>query len=246
MKILIPTAKEMNTNIQVFENIETPKSVLKIATEFAKQDMKTLSKIYKIKEKQAEIEKGRWQGILKKTEKHYEALNLFDGLMYRNIKRKDLSEKEYKYIKNNVFITSALYGIINVCEKISEHRLDFQTSVQIDGKGLKEYWRSSYDSFVEENQMQKELFISLLSSEFEDVFSKKIRENFVKIEFFEEVDKILKKHSTISKKGRGKLLSQLIVKQIETLDEIKKIKFDDFVYREDLSSEKNLVFVAKK
>ena len=47
-----------------------------------------------------------------KTALTYPALYLFDGLMYRNIKRKDLTKEEEQYIQNHLLITSNLYGVI--------------------------------------------------------------------------------------------------------------------------------------
>ena len=90
------------------------------------------------------------------------------------------------------------------------------------------------------------IIISLLSSEFEEVFSKTIREKFIKITFMEEKNGDLKTHSTISKKARGKFLSEIIKRKITNIREVETIKFDGFEYKSELSTENNLVFVAKR
>ncbi|MDO4814920.1 MAG: peroxide stress protein YaaA [Gemella sp.] len=241
MKVLIPTAKGMSTksNSTLMKELSSKsKSILK---ELLKLSNKDLEKLYKIKDHQAEKEKARWEKIADKTAQGYAALNLFDGLMYRNIKRESLSKEEQEYFAQNVFITSSFYGIINVFEYISEHRLDFLQNIKVEGKSLKQTWKSDYDSFVE----NEELVISLLSSEFEEVFSKKAREKFVKIIFLEEKEGVRKTHSTISKKARGKFLSYLVEKQITDIEELKKIEFENYKLEKELSTEKELVFVAQ-
>ena len=85
-----------------------------------------------------------------------------------------------------------------------------------------------------------------MSSEFEEVFSKTIRDKFIKITFMEEKNGDLKIHSTISKKARGKFLSEIIKRKITNIREVETIKFDDFEYKPELSTENNLAFVAKR
>lgn len=82
-----------------------------------------------------------------------------------------------------------------------------------------------------------------MSSEFETVFPKEIREKMVTFKFMEERDGKLKIHSTISKKARGAFLTALMENQVTSVEEIKKLSFAGFHYREDLSSDKELAFV---
>ena len=89
----------------------------------------------------------------------------------------------------------------------------------------------------------QELIFSLLSSEFENVFPKEIREKMVTFKFMEDRDGKLKIHSTISKKARGAFLTSLTENQVTSVEEIKKLSFAGFNYREDLSSDKELSFV---
>ena len=89
----------------------------------------------------------------------------------------------------------------------------------------------------------QELIFSLLSSEFETVFPKKIREKMVTFKFMEDRDGKLKIHSTISKKARGAFLTALMEGQVASVEEIKKLSFAGFTYRDDLSSDKEMVFV---
>ena len=242
MKILIPTAKEMNKKATAYDGLQLNPNSKEIVNELAKLSVEDLAKVYKIKEDKAMEEFSRWQDINNNTTKSYEALELFNGLMYRNINRDNFDEADKKYIEKNVFITTSLYGVIGAYDLIQEHRLDFLQNVKVSGKSLKNFWRASYEESIED----EDLVVSLLSSEFEEVFSKKQREKFIKINFMEEKDGVLKVHSTISKKARGKFLTELVKNKISSVDEMKKIQFDDFKFSVENSDERTLAFIAKK
>ena len=242
MKILIPTAKELNKKATPQEALELSEKSNEIVAKFAKLSVSDLAKVYKIKEDKAIEEFSRWQDIKDNTAKSYKALDLFNGLMYRNIDRDNFDEADKEYIEKNVFITTSLYGIIGAYDLIQEHRLDFLQNVKISGESLKNFWRVSYDESIE----GEDFVVSLLSSEFEEVFSKNQKEKFIKISFMEEKEGKLKVHSTISKKARGKFLTELIKNKVSSVEEMKKIKFDGFEFSKEYSKEKVLAFIAKR
>ena len=239
MKILIPTAKEMNTEIPSFDaNPLRPESQA-ILEELATYSVQELETFYKISAEKAQEEYERIQALKNGTANSYPALQLFDGLMYRNIKRENLTKEEQTYLEKHLMITSALYGVIPAFAPIAPHRLDFLMKLKIAGKSLKSHWQSAYEESVKD----EELIFSLLSSEFETVFPKEIREKMVTFKFMEERDDKLKIHSTISKKARGAFLTALMENQMTSVEEIKKLRFAGFHYREDLSTGKELAFV---
>ena len=242
MRILIPTAKELNKKATPQEVLELSEKSNEIVAEFAKFSAQDLAKVYKIKEDKAIEEFSRWQDIKNNTAKSYKALELFNGLMYRNIDRAGFDETDINYVQENVFITTSLYGVISAYDLIQEHRLDFLQNIKVENQSLKNFWREEYDKSIKD----EELVVSLLSSEFEEVFSKKQREKFIKINFMEEKDGVLKVHSTISKKARGKFLTELVKNKVSSIEEMKKIQFDGFKFRNEHSEEKILAFIAKR
>ena len=239
MKILIPTAKEMNTAIPSLDAKPLRPESQAVLNALATYSAQNLENFYKISAEKAQEEYDHVQALKNETATNYPALHLFDGLMYRNIKRDDLTKEEQTYLEKHLMITSALYGVIPAFEPIAPHRLDFLMKLKVAGKSLKSHWQSAY----EESMKDQELIFSLLSSEFENVFPKEIREKMVTFKFMEDRDGILKIHSTISKKARGAFLTSLTENQITSVEEIKKLNFAGFNYREDLSSDKELAFV---
>ena len=231
MKFLIPTAKEIKEDNKPYPQHLSQKSQI-LVNHMNALSIEELEKSYKVSP-QIDIKNGEALA--------YPALYLFNGLMYRHIKRQHLTVEEKAFLKEKVFITSALYGIIPALKPIVPHRLDFNTKVKIKGESLKNYWRKTYDNFVLDNPS----IVSLLSSEFEAVFSPKLRNQLITLRFLENQNGQLKSHSTISKKARGAFLTQVIQQQTKTVDELKTISFNGFSYQDNLSEPLKLIFIKQ-
>ena len=241
MKILIPTAKEMNTDHPCIEALPLREESQAVLDSLANYSASELETFYKVSVEKAEEEYGHIQALKDHRAKNYPALKLFDGLMYRHIKRDELTKAEQTYLENHVLITSALYGVVPALSPMAPHRLDFLMKLKVAGKTLKSHWKSAYDEVLQDEN----LIFSLLSSEFETVFSKEIREKMVTFKFMEDKASQLKIHSTISKKARGAFLTALIEGQVHTVEQARKLRFAGFDYRPDLSSDLELVFVKQ-
>lgn len=239
MKLLIPTAKEMNLDTPQRSGSPVSSETQEVIHALAALSLEDLASLYKISEERASEEEQRIQALLSGSASTYPALRLFDGLMYRNIRRTDWTEAEEAYVKEHLLITSALYGVIPALEPIAPHRLDFLMKLKVQGKSLKAFWKASYDQALQD----EDLIISLLSSEFETVFSKEIQDRMVTFKFLEEKNGQLKVHSTISKKARGAFVTALLEKQVTTVEDLKQLTFNGFAYQSELSTEKQLVFV---
>lgn len=221
MKILIPTAKEMNTDHPCIEALplrEESQAVLDLLAHYSASELESF---YKVSAEKAAEEYAHIQALKDQRAKHYPALKLFDGLMYRHIKRDGLTEAEQAYLEDHVLITSALYGVVPALSPMAPHRLDFLMKLKVAGKTLKSHWKSAYDEALR----GEEVIFSLLSSEFETVFSKEIREKMVTFKFMEDKAGQLKIHSTISKKARGAFLTALIEGQVHTVKQARKLRF---------------------
>ena len=105
MKILIPTAKEMNTEIPSLEAKPLRPESQAVLDELATYSAQELESFYKISAEKAQEEYERIQTLKNGTANSYPALYLFDGLMYRNIKRENLTKKEQSYLEKHLMIT---------------------------------------------------------------------------------------------------------------------------------------------
>lgn len=242
MKVIIPNAKELNTKMDSFPPREICGAGLSVLSVMSEMSVDQLAHFYKLNESKSQLEYDRWKRIANKEAKNYPAWELYDGLMYRYMDRRELSQAEIDFLTKHVRIATGLYGLIQPFKLIAPHRLDFQGGVKVEGQSLKQYWRSIYDQEVAE----EEWVLSLASSEFEQVFSPKMREKFIQLTFMEKTEKGVRTHSTISKKGRGRMLSWLAKHQVKDSQQLQAFDGDGFRYCPERSTEKNLVFIRDK
>ena len=239
MKILIPSAKEMNLKLAATEASPLSDESQVILDLLSSYSPAELASLYRISPEKAQQEYQHIQALISQQALTYPALFLFDGLMYRNIKRTNWTEPEETYIQEHLLIASSFYGLIPALEPIAPHRLDFMVKLEPQGQSLKKFWQTSYAQTL----AQEDLVLSLLSSEFETVFPSQVRKQFFSCKFLEEKAGQLKVHSTISKKARGQFLTSLIEQGIRDIDAMKELTFAGFSYRPDLSSPQELVYV---
>ena len=243
MKLLIASAKDMNEGAVKARNKDLSTKSRRIIEAFQAMSLEEMAAYYKIKPERALKEEERWNKLASGQAKTYPALCLYDGLMYRSIHRKGLTDAELDYIDQHVLIATALYGMIPAREPISPHRLDF-LGPSLFGQGgpsLKSIWKQNYDQVL----LSDDLIVSLLSDEFESVFSRPNRDKLIRAKFMELRQGIYKTHSTISKKGRGGFVSACCSQGVTELEDMRQLSFDGFEYRKELSSDNELVFVKE-
>ena len=125
MKILIPSAKELNETARTVEAKPLSAHTQIILQTLKDYSLEDLASFYGISEERAQVEKERIEALVNGSAKTFPALELFDGLMYRSIQRQNLSKEEEAYLQEHLLITTALYGVIPAYEGIAPHRLAF-------------------------------------------------------------------------------------------------------------------------
>ena len=170
------------------------------------------------------------------------AFYMYDGMCYKNIKREEFDEFDLEYIKEHLIIISALYGVLKPFDLINPYRLDFLMKTKMGN--LYNFWK---DDIAKNILKDTDFIVNLASEEFSKTVRKYISEKqILDFEFFERIDEKLKKHSTISKKARGKFLTELVKNKVSSVEEMKRIQFDGFEFSYEHSDEKVLAFIAKK
>jgi len=169
----------------------------------------------------------------------YRAIDLYNGLQFRYL-REGLLEDDLAFLDDRLRILSAEYGVVKPFDGIRHYRKDFKT------KGLYKLWGDKiYQVLTEESR----LILNLASDEFSKTVTRYAmgEDNIVNVAFFEEdEDAKLKKHASISKKGRGQLVNYIARNRITEIGAVKS--FDDLRYQfsEEHSDELNWVFIRPK
>ena len=246
MKIIFSPSKEMREE-NIFENkkIEFTESKFKDKTNILIGILKekSLSEIENIMKLKGELLNKTYKDIQDYDKlKFIPAISMYYGVSFKELNLEDYSEKSLEYLKNNLLILSALYGVSLAFDLLKKYRLDMTMSI-ID-KGLYNFWKKDINDYISNILSKDEVLLNLASGEFSKMIdSKKI--SIINIDFKEEKDGIYKSVSTYSKKARGQFLNYLVKNQIDNLEDIKKIKLDGYSLNNTLSDEKNFIFTRK-
>ena len=246
MKIIFSPSKEMREE-NIFKNkkIEFTESKFKDKTNILIETLnkKSISEIENIMKLKGELLNKTYKDIQDYDKlKSIPAISMYYGVSFKELNLEDYSEKSFKYLKNNLLILSALYGVSLAFDLLKKYRLDMTMSI-ID-KGLYNFWKKDINDYISNILSKDEILLNLASGEFSKMIdSKKI--SMINIDFKEEKDGAYKSVSTYSKKARGQFLNYLVKNQIDNLEDIKKIKLDGYSLNNALSDEKNFIFTRK-
>ncbi|WP_303977318.1 peroxide stress protein YaaA, partial [Streptococcus danieliae] len=142
MKILLPTAKELDLKGSFIEG--EPLSPAGQLVLKALEEVDNWSTFFKLKADKAKEEEERFQALRAGEAQNKPALQLFNGLMYRQIDRTQVDNPFW----NQVWITSSLYGCVPIVAPMAPHRLDFQVPLQVEGQSLTQFWRPHFDAAI--------------------------------------------------------------------------------------------------
>ena len=246
MKIIFSPSKEMREE-NIFENkkIEFTESKFKDKTNILIGILKekSLSEIENIMKLKGELLNKTYKDIQDYDKlKFIPAISMYYGVSFKELELEDYSEKSLKYLKNNLLILSALYGVLLAFDLVKKYRLDMTMSI-ID-KGLYNFWKKDINDYISNILSKDEVLLNLASGEFSKLIDNK-KISMINIDFKEEKDGAYKSVSTYNKKARGQFLNYLVKNQIANLEDIKKIKLDGYSLNNALSDEKNFIFTRK-
>lgn len=196
-----------------------------------------IEKIFKIKGKLLEETYDNIQNF--EYLESFDTLALYDGVTFRQLETHSYSNKNFDYLNENLFIFSALYGVLSPNTKIKPYRLDMSINF-LEEENLYKFWKEEVNSYL--TKFNEEIFINLASKEFSKILDYK-KFNVIDIEFRQLVDGKLKNISTEAKKARGLLLNYLVINEVDDLEKIKEFKEAGYKFSEEDSSSNYFLFI---
>lgn len=175
---------------------------------------------------------------LTEDQSYYQAIDLYNGLQFRYL-RQDLSDEDLTFIDKNLIILSAQYGIVRPFDGIRRYRKDFST------RGLYKAWG---DSIYQEITLKKKAILNLASQEFSKNLTRYATpsDRIINVHFYEQtVNGELKKHASISKKGRGQMVNYIARNRINKLEDIKAFNDLNYNFSQTQSTENNWIFIRQ-
>ncbi len=250
MKVLLSPAKsldfksqlptEKNSDLCFQKEAEYLNSILK------RKSPEDLSQLMGVSSKIADLNYERnndWS--LPFTKKNArQAVYAFSGDVYRGLDAYSVDDDKIDFMQNSVRIISGLYGLIKPLDLIQPYRLEMGTKLSFDNnKNLYEYWRERITNQLNSELSKDELVLNLASNEyFKAVDTKVLKSDVYSANFKEFKDGNYKTIAIFSKKARGMMTRYIIENNITDISSLKSFNYDGYVYHENLSSDKELIF----
>lgn len=193
--IIISAAKTMNDKV-VEEDVLLSEATNNLVNIIKSRSKEELSSLMKIKNKTLENTYEYYQNF----NTPLKAIEKYNGMVFKQI--------DTKKDTDDLYIVSALYGIINSNDYINSYRLDFLSN-NVVGLNLYNYWEKSIEEYI--FNKNPNMILNLCSNEYFKALSKKVKESFIII----NIKTLKKASSTTLKKVRGEIANLAIEKNIK-------------------------------
>ena len=250
MKVLLSPAKsldfrsqlptEKNSHLCFEKEAEYLNSILK------RKNPKDLSQLMGVSSKIAELNYERnhnWS--LPFTNKNArQSVYAFSGDVYRGLDAYSIDIEKIDFMQNTLRIISGLYGLVKPLDLIQPYRLEMGTKLSFDNnKNLYEYWREKITKQLNLELSENEPILNLASNEyFKAIDSKVVDTDIYSANFKEFKDGKYKTIAIFSKKARGMMARYIIENNITDINSLKLFNYDRYIFNENLSSDKELIF----
>ena len=252
MKILISPAKSLNLD-KVSHKIESSNIVFRdeawsISKVLKDKSPKELSELMNISDKLAQLNWIRNQNYKENFEKEEpkQSLFMFDGEVFNGIESDTLDIKSLMFLQDNLRILSGQYGLLKPLDLIMPYRLEMGTKLSVEGSiNLYDFWGSKITDKINSDIEEGEFVLNLASNEyFKSVKVKELNAKVITPIFKDYKNGKLKTISFFAKKARGLMVRFIAENKIEDdIDKLKSFNYEGYSYSDDLSDEKNFVFI---
>ena len=173
-----------------------------------------------------------------------QAVYAFSGDVYRGLDAYSIDTKKVDFMQSTVRIISGLYGLIKPLDLIQPYRLEMGTKLSFDNnRNLYDYWKEKITNQLNSELLENEPVLNLASNEyFKAIDSKVLKSDVYSANFKQFKDGNYKTIAIFSKKARGMMTRYIVENNITDISSLKSFNYDGYVYHENLSSEKELIF----
>ena len=173
-----------------------------------------------------------------------QAVYAFSGDVYRGLDAYSIDTKKVDFMQSTVRIISGLYGLIKPLDLIQPYRLEMGTKLSFDNnRNLYDYWKEKITNQLNSELSKNEPVLNLASNEyFKALDTKVIKSDVYSANFKQLKDGDYKTIAIFSKRARGMMTRYVIENNITDISSLKSFNYEGYVYHENLSSEKELIF----
>lgn len=244
MKIILSPAKKMNMDPDRLapaglpDFLDQTEEILSWLRERSYEELKTL---WKCNDKIAQQNIVRLEQMELRSQLT-PAVLAYEGIAYQYMAPAVFESGHYEYVQEHLRILSAFYGVLRAMDGVTPYRLEMQAKASIGGKkDLYELWGNRlYEAVRDESGV----IVNLASKEYSKCIEKYLmpEDRYLTITFCEKSGNKLVTKGTYAKMARGEMVRYMAEHQIEDPIEIRKFDRLGYVFRADLSSDKEYIF----
>ena len=245
MKIIISPAKRMKYDDYGEEFFTKPAfcdEAKIIAERMAALQIDTLKNVLKTNDKLTADAYNMYRGFF--TREDYSAAILsFDGIQYKYMAPTVFDDDMFRYVSENVYILSALYGALRPFDTVLPYRLEMNSPVKALGiSSMYDFWG---DKIANEIYKYDDLVLGLTSAEYTKSIYKYVTggRRFVYVSFGELIDGKVVEKGVYVKMARGDMVRYLAENNISDIEEVKGYNGLGYVYHPELSNDERITFI---
>lgn len=170
------------------------------------------------------------------------AILAYEGIAFQYMAPAVFADDQLAYVQDHLRILSGFYGALKPLDGVRPYRLEMQARAKIGGHpDLYSFW--GHDLY-EEIRPESGVILNLASKEYSRCIEKYLSpaDTFVTCTFAETVKGKLVQKGTFAKMARGEMVRFLAEHHVQSPEGAKAFDRLDFHFREDLSSETELIF----
>lgn len=199
-----------------------------------------LAKILGVSEKRAALAWEEYQALSEGHDMSMEAINLYQGDVFKNLDVDSLSSEELDYLQDNLRIISPLYGLIKPLDGIWPYRLEMVTKVP-GVSGLQDYWKGMQDLVDQENPAY---IFNLASNEYSACIKASGDTKWIDVVFEDKKDSGYRIIAVKAKRMRGEILRYMAKNNIHKPEELRGFAHEVYKFSEAVSAPQRIVFRA--
>ena len=247
MRIILSPAKKMNVDTDKLEYQGLPvflEQTQEILEWLRKQSFEDLQKLWGCNDKIAEQNYKRIKEM-DLSKRLTPAILAYEGIAFQYMAPAVFEDSSFDYVQEHLRILSGFYGVLKPMDGVTPYRLEMQAKAEIGGhKDLYELWGSR---LYEEVRDESGVIVNLASKEYSKCIEKYLcaEDHYVTVTFGEMAKGKFVTKGTYAKMARGEMVRFMAEHGIEDPKDIRSFDRLEYEYRDDLSSDTEIVFERK-
>ena len=247
MRIILSPAKKMNeeTDILVPEGLpvfmESTEAIMRWVQALSYEDAK---KLWACNDSIARQNYDRFQHM-DLYRRLTPAILSYEGIAYQYMAPSVFANGEFAYVQEHLRILSAFYGVVKPMDGVTPYRLEMQAKAKIAGtKDLYAYWG---DRIYQEMLDDSHVIVNLASKEYSKCVEKYLtaEDRYITCMFGEISGEKIVQKGVYAKMARGEMVRYMAEHNVEQPEEMKGFDRLGYTFREDLSNEREYVFIKE-